>query len=235
MKISAIVLAGEGANKELLEKCLKSLTWCDELIQIKPDGKDQDFSKWRNEGAKKAKYEWLLYVDSDEEVTAKLREEIKHTIKTSESDTAAYAIPRKNILLGKEMRYGGWWPDYVVRLIRKDKFVKWEGKLHEQPKLKGNVEKLKEPFVHRSHRSLEEMVEKTNKWSEIEAELLFKSGHPPVTWWRMMSAAFREFWYRGVRKLGFLDGGVGVIEIVYQMFSRMITYAKLWEMQEKKK
>jgi hypothetical protein len=43
--------------------------------------------------------------------------------------------------------------------------------------------------------------------------------------------AFREFWYRGIKKMGFLDGIPGVIEIFYQIFSRMITYAKLWEMQ----
>jgi hypothetical protein len=78
------------------------------------------------------------------------------------------------------------------------------------------------------------MVSKTNEWSEIEAQLLYKSGHPKMIWWRFFSVAIREIWYRGIKKLGFLDGTVGVIEIIYQAYSRMITYAKLWEMQNKK-
>jgi hypothetical protein len=60
---------------------------------------------------------------------------------------------------------------------------------------------------------------------------LFDSGHPKMNVFRFFSAGFREFWYRGVVKLGFLDGTVGVIEIIYQTFSRLITYSKLWELQ----
>ena len=78
------------------------------------------------------------------------------------------------------------------------------------------------------------MIDKTNKWSEIEAKLLYDSGHPPMNVWRFSTAGFREFWYRGVRKLGFLDGTEGVIEVMYQVYSRLITYTKLWEMQLKK-
>ncbi len=140
---------------------------------------------------------------------------------------------RSNIFLGREMRHGGWWPDYVLRLIKKDKLITWEGELHEQPKINAEIGKLKNPLVHTSHRSLEEMVEKTNQWSEIEAKLLFESGHPKMAWWRFISVGFREFWNRGIVKMGFLDGVQGIIEVIYQSFSRMITYAKLWEMQTK--
>lgn len=79
------------------------------------------------------------------------------------------------------------------------------------------------------------MVEKTNIWSEIEAKLLYDSGHPKMNIFRFFSAGFREAWYRGVVKLGFLDGTVGIIEIIYQTFSRLITYSKLWELQLKNK
>jgi hypothetical protein len=79
------------------------------------------------------------------------------------------------------------------------------------------------------------MVEKTNAWSEIEARLLFKANHPKMNVFRFFSAGAREFWFRGIRKLGFLDGTIGVIEVIYQTYSRMITYAKLWELQLKEK
>ena len=231
MKISAIILIGGKYNQDLLKKCLDSLSWCDEIVKVNTDGLSGNFADWRNLGAKRAKGEWIFYVDSDETVTPKLKETILQVIESDEF--AAYAISRKNIFLGHTMRWGGWWPDYVVRLIKKDKLTGWYGELHEQPKIKGTICHLKEYLVHQSHRSLTEMVEKTNKWSEIEAKLLYDSGHPRMNIFRFLSAGFREFWKRGIIQLGYLDGTVGVIEIIYQTFSRLITYSKLWELQLK--
>lgn len=236
--ISGIVLVGGAFDNKLLDKCLNSLSWADEVVRVETGSIPGSFSEWRNFGASKAKGNWLFYVDSDEIVTNELKKEISESILRDKY--SAFAIPRENILLGRKMRFGGWWPDYVLRLIRKDSLIKWEGELHEQPKLKslsasrqGNVGKLINPLIHNSHRNLTEMVEKTNEWSEIEAKLLFKSGHPKMNIIRFISAGAREFWYRGIVKLGFLDGTVGVIEVFYQTYSRLITYAKLWELQIK--
>jgi glycosyltransferase involved in cell wall biosynthesis len=239
--ISAIILVGEKNDGKLLKKCLDSVSWCDEVIKVYTADLKGSFADWRNEGAKRANGDWLFYVDTDEEVTPELKKEILPVIKNYKLKikNCAFAIPRKNILLGKQMRFGGWWPDYVLRLIKKDSLIAWKGELHEQPEIKGSaswrIGKLKEPLIHTSHRSLTEMVEKTNEWSEIEAKLLYNSGHPQMVWWRFFSVATREFWYRGIIKLGFLDGVTGIIEIIYQMFSRMVTYAKLWELQLKSK
>ncbi len=232
-KISAIVLVGGKYDPKLLKKCLDSVSWCYEIVKIETDKLPGKFSDWRNRGAKEARGDWLLYVDSDEEITPALSKLILEV--TESGDASAYAIPRRNNFLGHEMRWGGWYPDYVLRLMKKDKLVGWYGDLHEQPKIKGNVEHLREPLLHVSHRSLTEMVDKTNEWSEIEAELLYKSGHPKMNFFRFFTAGFREAWYRGFVKLGFLDGKIGVIEIIYQTFSRLITYSKLWELQIKSK
>jgi glycosyltransferase involved in cell wall biosynthesis len=235
VKISAIILIGGNYDQKLLAKCLDSLSWADEIIKVETDNLKGSFSDWRNAGAEKAHGDWLFYVDSDEFVTSDLKQEILSVIENCKLKivNSAFTIPRRNILLGHEMHYGGWWPDYVLRLIKKDSLVKWERELHEQPKIKGKVGKLNSPLFHNSHRTLTEMIDKTNAWSEVEAELLFKSGHPQMVWWRFFTVAGREFWYRGIVKLGFLDGPIGIIEIIYQMYSRMITYAKLWELQLK--
>lgn len=230
--ISAIILIGGSYDKTLLKKCLDSLDWVDEIIKVESEKIAGSFSEWRNYGAQKANGDWLFYIDTDEEVTSELREEIRR--ETIEGKYSAYAIPRKNILLGRKMRFGGWWPDYVLRLIKKDSLLKWEGELHEQPKIRGEIGKLRQPLIHTSHRNLTEMIDKTNAWSEIEAELLFKSGHPKMNIFRFCSAGFREFWYRGIVKLGFLDGTIGAIEVFYQAYSRLVTYSKLWEKQIKK-
>jgi hypothetical protein len=229
--ISAVVLVGGNYDKDLLKKCLDSLMWCDEIVKVETENIKGSFSEWRDEGAKRCKGEWIFYVDTDEEVTKELRTEIGKVIGLSKY--SGYAIPRRNKLLGRVMHWGGWYPDYVLRLIKKDKLKGWFGELHEQPLIDGDTGHLKNPLLHDSHRNLHDMVEKTNKWSEIEAKLLYESGHPKMNFFRFCSAAFREFWQRAIVKLGFLDGTVGVIEIIYQMYSRLITYSKLWEMQLK--
>lgn len=227
IKISAIVIVGEKINQKLFKKCLDSISWCDEIIKI--DGIKGTFSKWRNDGAKKAKGDWLLYIDTDEEVTSELKNVIKKVI--SSDEFPAYAIPRRNFIFGKEMKHCGLWPDYVVRLIKRDKLEGWQGDLHEQPKILGEICHLKEPLVHTKHNNLSDMVEKTNKWSEIEAELMFNSHHPQMNIFRFISAGFREFWQRMIIQTAFLDGTEGVVYGLYQVYSRLISYSKLWEKQ----
>lgn len=229
-KISAIVLVGGDMDEKLYEKCLASLSWCSEIIKVYTGKISGSFAEWRNYGAKKAEGKWLLYIDSDEEVANELKNEILEVI--ARPNHSAYAIPRKNILLGKEMHFGGWSPDYVLRLFKKDKFINWKGKLHEQPVISGKIGKLKNKIIHRTHRSISKMLNKTNDWSQVEAKLMFEANHPKMNVARFFTAGFREFWYRAIRKMGFMDGTVGVIEIIYQTYSRLISYMKLWEMQK---
>lgn len=230
-KISVIILKGGKLDEHLYKKCLDSVSWAYEKVIVDTAKVKGKFRQWRNFGAKKAKGDWLLYIDTDEEVTPLLKKEIIDA--TNNGDFAAYAIPRKNIFLGKEMHWGGWQPDFVLRLIKKNTFREWVGELHEQPVVNGKIGHLKERLTHYSHRNLSDMVDKTNEWSEIEAKLLYDSGHPPMNILRFFSAGAREFWYRGIIKLGFLDGTVGIIEVIYQTFSKLITYSKLWELQLK--
>lgn len=232
MKISAIVLTGGEYDKGLYKKCLATYSsWADEVVEISDVVEKKGFAFARNEGAKKAKGEWLLYIDTDEEVTQKLKDEIEKAIK--DDRFSAYAIPRRNIIFGREMKHCGLWPDYVIRLIRKDKLISWKGELHEQPEIKGKLGYLKEPFIHNKHKDLATMVEKTNKWSEIEAKLMFEANHPKMNIFRFFSAGLREFWLRMIVQGAFLDGTYGIIYGLYQVFSRLISYSKLWEMQLK--
>jgi len=248
IKLSAIVLT---KNEELvIDDCLKSVEWADEIVVVDHQSTDKTleivrkfgvkkivhapidstFSDRRNLGAKKAEGEWLLYVDADERVTPELQKEIESLIPKYNG----YAIPRKNIRLTKVLYHGGWWPDYVLRLIRKDKLVRWEGELHEQPKIDGEVGKLKEAFVHFSHRgSLEHKLQNTINWSKIEAQKLSDANHPPMTVPRFLSAMWREFFKRMIKYQAWRDGTEGIMEAIYQVFSVFITYARLWEMQNK--
>lgn len=227
--ISVVILAGGRYDKELFEKCLDSVSWADEIIQVKTDRLKGSFAEWRNTGAKRAKGDWLLYVDTDEQVTPELEAEIRRS--TLEYDFNAYAIPRKNFIFGREFKHSGQWPDYQKRLFRKKTFKSWSGKLHETASYAGELGYLKNPLIHIKHKNLSEMVAKTNDWSEVEAKLMFEAHHPPMNIRRFVGAIVREFWLRMIKQMAFLDGGEGIIYAMYQVFSRFVSYAKLWELQ----
>ncbi|KKP39479.1 hypothetical protein A2130_02345 [Candidatus Woesebacteria bacterium GWC2_33_12] len=229
--VSAIVLVGGSVDQQLLNNCLKSLSWCNEVIKIDTTKILGSFSEWRNEGIKKAKGDWLLYVDIDEEITNNLQKEIQLTITNSQLTNTAYAIPRKNIIFGQEFKHGGQWPDYQIRLFKRSSLKKWVGNLHERPIFAGNMNYIKNSIIHHKNITVSQMIEKTNKWSEIESRLLYKSKHPKMNIFRFISVAFREFQLRFLRQLCFLDGSKGVIYGIYQIYSKLITYSKLWEKQ----
>jgi len=107
--------------------------------------------------------------------------------------------------------------------------------VHETPTIKGAFGEIERPINHYTHRSLSQMVEKTNEWSEYEAELRIKAGHPEMTWWRFFRVIVTAFFKSYVFEKGYKNGTEGIIEAIYQSFSIFITYAKLWEMQREKK
>jgi len=182
-----------------------------------------------HEGLPAAAGKWVLYIDADEEVGEKLRKEIRQVIRMSEP--TAYFIRRDTYYLGYHWPY----QDKVERLFLKSALKGWHGRLHETPVFAGNTGTLTHPLIHRTHRTLEEMLDKTNDWSEIEAELRLETDHPPVVWWRFLRVMFSGFMRSFIDQRGWRAGTVGWIESIYQAFSMFVTYAKLWEMQQTKK
>ncbi len=246
MKISAIILAKNEATR--IGKCLQSLAWTDERIVVDNGSADdtvtiakkfdsrvinseeKSFAGRRNLGLKEAKGDWILYIDADEIVSEELKKQIVSVIENKQLTNAAYVLRRKNYYLGQL------WPlqEKIVRLFQKSALKEWYGDLHESPRVEGKLGELSAPLTHDTHRTLEEMVTKTNEWSKIEATLRLRRGHPPIVWWRFIRVMATAFYDSFIRQSGWRAGPVGWIESIYQAFSIFITYAKLWEIQAKK-
>ncbi|MCL4353606.1 glycosyltransferase family 2 protein [Patescibacteria group bacterium] len=245
--ISAIIIAKN--EEERIADCIDSVAFCDEIIVVDNDSCDrtseiaqrmgagvyeidsQNFSEIRNFGLEKAKGNWILYVDADERISNELQKNIQSQISNLQySSSEAYRIKRKNFYLG-----GHEWPyiEYLERLFKRENLKGWKGEVHESPVVKGKIGELDGFLLHYTHRDLTSMLEKTIEWSKVEAELRFKAGHPKMTGWRFARVMTTAFWNSYIRQKGYKAGTVGVIESIYQSFSMFVTYARLWEMQQK--
>ncbi len=247
MKISALILTKN--EDEMIEDCLKQLDFIDEIIVLDQYSSDEtqeiaqkyaqkilktkllDFDKNRNILASEAKGDWLLYVDSDERYSSDLKKEIQEAVKNDQ--ISAYFIPRKNYVLGKWLKHGGFWPDYVPKLFKKENLKGWRGAVHESPIFKGESSKLTNPIEHITARNLNKMLEKTIKWAKIEAEMASGANHPHVNIARIIKAFVFEFISRYFLKLGMLDGVQGLIQALFQGYHRSIILVYLWEIQNR--
>lgn len=245
MKLSAIILT---KNEEaMLADCIDSVSFCDEIVVIDSGSTDRTveiakhlgakvytcqettFAARRNMGKEKAKGDWLFYIDADERVTPELRKNIQQVI-VSGTASDGYRVERRNFYLGKNE-----WPyrERLERLFKRNSLQEWKGNLHETAVVKGSMGDVEGLLDHYTHRDLTSMLQKTIAWSQMEAELRLKANHPKMTWWRFPRVMLTAFWDSYVRQQGYKAGIVGIIESMYQMFSMFITYARLWEMQQK--
>lgn len=248
--LSVIIIAGNEAA--MIVDCIKSADFADEIILVAANSSDQtialaqktrpdivinitsddygkNFSKWRNLGLKAATGRWVFYLDADERFTPALIAEIKTIISTNPS--SYFAIPRANFYLGQRVYHGGSYPDYVKRFFPRTALVGWQGYLHEEPQTSLSLAYLKNDLLHYTHRDLSSMLQKTNIWTDMEAQALFDNHHPPVVWWRFIRMFFTTFFRRYFYEQMYRDGMVGLISAIYESFDTFIIYAKLWQLQ----
>lgn len=246
--LSVVVITKNEESR--IRACLESVKWADELIVVDNGSNDntlkkareytdqifevdlQDFAEIRNFAIGKAKGDWVLYIDADERVLSPLKDEIHEIIETDKY--SAIALSRKNIVFGQEVSYGPFSPDWVIRLLKKNAFEQWMGRVHEYPKFRGQLGYSKESLIHLTHRSLDQIVLKSLEWSKIDAKLRLEANHPKMTGWRFLRILMSELFNQGFKRGGFFNGTVSIMDSILQSFSMYMSYVRLWEMQQPK-
>ena len=242
MKLSAVVITKD--NERTIARCVESLAWADEVVVVDSGSTDRTpeicrslgaavhvTDDWPGHGPQKnraldrASGEWVLSIDSDEWVTPELRADIERVLAAPQA-RHGYAIPRRSSFCGRYMRHSGWWPDYVVRLFRRDSGRFTDDHTHERLVVKGAIGRLRQPIMHEAITDLDQMLGKMNGYSSSLAHMRAQRGARGGllkgvlhgTW-----AFFRTY----VMRLGFLDGREGFILAVANAEGSYYRYVKL--------
>lgn len=192
--------------------------------------KFDNFENQKNWAASKATNNWILSVDADEEIPAELADEIKKAVKNDDID--GYLIPRKNFILGKEIKYSRWSPDKHIWLWKKDK-GRWIGDVHEEVRVLGKVGQFKNSKIHHSHKTIKEFLDSNNFYSNLLAESMYKKGIR-FSLLKMFWNSIWEFKIRFFYKLGFLDGWRGLCLAYLMAIYHLMVWVKLWQKNQQK-
>lgn len=190
--------------------------------------KFDNFASQKNWAMLKTKNDWILSLDADERITPELAKEIKESVNNQQC--VGYLIPRRNFILGKEIKYSRWSPDKHIWLWQKA-YGRWVGDVHEEVVVQGNVGELKNNKIHHSHKTVSEFIQANNHYSTLEAQSLFNR-KICFSFWKMFWVSFFEFFVRFIYKKGFLDGKRGLILAYLMSIYQLAVWIKLWELEK---
>jgi (heptosyl)LPS beta-1,4-glucosyltransferase len=186
----------------------------------------------RNFALRQAHGLWLFVLDADEEVPQGLALQIQKITKNPKSDY--FRIPRKNIIFGHWMKHSRWWPDYNIRFFKKGT-VSWNEIIHAVPMTQGvgdDVE-AKEDYaiIHHNYDSLEQYIERINRYTSQHAILKIKEGYK-FSWKDVITRPSNEFLSRYFFGEGYKDGLHGLALSLLQAFSELAVYLKIWQKEK---
>lgn len=183
----------------------------------------------RNFAISKAKGDWIFILDADEESTSGLNKKILELVKKPTADY--FRIPRKNLIFGKWMKHSRWWPDYNIRFFKKGS-VSWNEVIHTVPMTTGKggelLDREEYAIVHHHYESIEQFVERLNRYTSIQADLKSKEGYK-FSYLDLIRKPAQEFLSRFFAGRGYKDGLHGFAVSLLQVFSEVVLYLKLWQ------
>ncbi len=248
MSISVIIITKNEAA--VIERCLSSVAWADEIIVFDTESSDgtadiarrlgakiesapgwPGFGPQKNRALALASCDWVLSIDADEWVTPELRAEIERAIAAPDW-LPAYRMPRLSSYCGRTMRHSGWWPDHVIRLFRRGAARFSDDLVHEKLLVDGVTGSLREALRHEAIRDLDDALAKMSSYSTAGAQMLHARGKTSS----LAGAVLHGVWTfirTYVLRAGFLDGREGFMLAVSNAEGAYYRYLKLMLLSER--
>ncbi|MBV8666363.1 MAG: glycosyltransferase family 2 protein [Burkholderiaceae bacterium] len=248
MKLSVIIITKNEADN--LEACLESVKFANEWIIVDSGSHDATltiaremgatvietedwpgFGPQKNRALDAASGDWILSLDADERIPDALRDEILSAMQTATH--AAYALPRLSSFCGHFIHHSGWYPDYIVRLFRRDSARFSADLVHESVNvLTGSTGKLRTAMIHYSYPDDETYLRKLQQYSTLGAKQAYAAGKRGGLG-KAILHAFSSFLRSYIFRRGFLDGRAGLMVAISSAESTYHKYFKLMLLSEK--
>lgn len=239
-KLSVVIITLNEAHA--IEDCLRSVAFADEIIVLDSGSSDgtrdlcrrytphvvetdwPGFGAQKNRAIDKASGDWVLNLDADERVSPELASEIQDA--TQSVEYSAYSVRFIASFLGRTLRHGDWSGTQKVRLVRRGCGRFTESDVHEKLLVDGPVGQLDGVIIHHSMDSLEELLEKINRYSSCGAAERRKRGQKSSLGKALSHGSWTFFRSYFLRR-GFLDGREGFLEAFGSFLGCFFRYAKL--------
>jgi glycosyltransferase involved in cell wall biosynthesis len=237
-------------EEQNIRRCLESSSWANEIVvidamsqdntvQIARQYTDKVFQKsWtgyvdqKTFALSKAQGNWILSVDADEEISEKLRDEIKAEIKKANAKDG-YRIPRRSFYQGRWINHSGFYPDRQLRLFRRNLGQWIGGRVHERVQIQGQVGALKNDLLHYPYKGLiSGQLQTVNSFSSLLAEDMYEKGRRYNVLLLLLRPLFK-FMEVYFLRMGFLDGLPGFIIAVTSAYAMFVRYVKLKEIENR--
>ena len=187
-----------------------------------------DYATQKNLALDRCTQPWVLALDADEEVSAPLRAELETFLATAPAEVGGAEIPRCTRLLGRWVRHGEWYPDRVLRLVRRGA-GKWGGDpYHTIIQPQGRVVRLRGDLLHHGYPDTRSFVARINRQADYFARHQRGSSLTSAAWIAVGRGGWR-FFRSYVVRLGFLDGFAGLFVAATAGYACFVRYSRLYE------
>ncbi len=177
-----------------------------------------DYAAQRQAALDAINAEWIFFVDADERATPEMAAEIRALMRSDAGPATSqvakladgYWTPRRNFIVGREIRGGGYWPDYQLRLLRRGaaRYVA-EREVHEIVELNGEAGHLSAPLIHYNYADWAQFRHKQIIYARYEARILASRGIQARPH-NFVLQPLREFRRRFLTLHGYRDGWAGL-------------------------
>jgi glycosyltransferase involved in cell wall biosynthesis len=248
MKLSVIIITKNEADN--IAACLESVKFANEWIIVDSGSSDATvalaqkagatviqtedwpgFGPQKNRALAAAGGEWILSLDADERIPDGLRNEILAA--TASATHTAYAVPRLSSFCGHFIHHSGWYPDYIIRLFRRDSATFSPDLVHESVNVQaGSTGKLQTAMIHYSYPDDETYLRKLQQYSSLGARQAYAAGKRGGLGTAILHA-FTSFLRSYIFRKGFLDGKAGLMVAISSAESTYHKYFKLMLLSER--
>jgi glycosyltransferase involved in cell wall biosynthesis len=252
-----VITRDEAARMPAFFKALERLELRSEVIVLDSRSKDatlaiakakgakvfqvrwKGFAATKNAGFAKAKADWILSLDADENPDKELLRSLAETVRKNRKDRDVYSVNRLNYFLGRPVWRGGWHPDRQLRLFRKGTARFDERLVHEglEPLTGAVTGRLDGLLHHHSYPDLGGYLSRLNRYTSLQAREIFNKRGARPAWaaLRMLADPPLTFFKMYVLKLGVLEGRRGLALAQLSASSTFWKYAKYWHLSWKAK